>query len=189
MSSSAAVPGIRASDEEREALVVQLREHAATGRLTLEEFSTRMERAYAARTRDELDRLTADLPAVQAGTGTVARRRPTRWSIAVMGGIERRGRWRLGERTAAVSIMGGTVLDLREVEIDGPEVTITAVTVMGGIEVIVPEGIDVELRGFVLMGGKSMRLSDAPRVPGTPLVRIRAFGLMGGVDVRTRPSH
>jgi signal recognition particle GTPase len=46
-----------ASDTERADAVEQLSLHCARGRLTLEEFEVRVERAYAARTVDELDAL------------------------------------------------------------------------------------------------------------------------------------
>jgi hypothetical protein len=55
---------MRASDEEREATVNTLKRHLADGRLDWEEFSERMDRAYAARTRPELDALVGDLPRV-----------------------------------------------------------------------------------------------------------------------------
>ena len=57
-------PGhLRASDAEREAAVAHLREHAAAGRLTMDELDERSAAAYAARTLGELARLVADLPA------------------------------------------------------------------------------------------------------------------------------
>jgi ferric-dicitrate binding protein FerR (iron transport regulator) len=57
-------PGaLRASDAEREAVAARLRTAAAEGRLTLAEADERQAAAYAARTRDELVPLTADLPA------------------------------------------------------------------------------------------------------------------------------
>jgi Domain of unknown function (DUF1707)/2TM domain len=55
-------PRLRASDADRERTVEQLRRHHADGRLDLEEFSERMDRAYAARTLAELAELMADLP-------------------------------------------------------------------------------------------------------------------------------
>jgi hypothetical protein len=54
---------ILASDAEREHHVELLREHAAQGRLTIDELSERLDRAYAARTRGELAVLVEDLPA------------------------------------------------------------------------------------------------------------------------------
>ena len=54
---------IRASDQDREAVVATLREAYTAGRLTLEEFDERMTAAYASRTWGELRKLTEDLPA------------------------------------------------------------------------------------------------------------------------------
>jgi hypothetical protein len=55
----------RASDSEREAIVARLRQAAGEGRLTVEELTERIDAAYAATTRDELEPLTADLPAAR----------------------------------------------------------------------------------------------------------------------------
>jgi Domain of unknown function (DUF1707) len=57
---------MRASDSEREAVATQLRDHAAAGRLDPDELDERLTRALAARTREELVPLTADLPATVA---------------------------------------------------------------------------------------------------------------------------
>ena len=53
----------RVGDAEREAVAEQLREHYATGRLTIDEFRARLDAAYAATTAAGLSRVTADLPA------------------------------------------------------------------------------------------------------------------------------
>jgi hypothetical protein len=53
---------IRASDAERERVVAELREHAAAGRLTVDELADRIGAALAARTRDELADVQRDLP-------------------------------------------------------------------------------------------------------------------------------
>ncbi len=53
---------VRASDAEREATVTRLQEALAEGRLSPEEFSTRLDAAYSARTLRQLDELVADLP-------------------------------------------------------------------------------------------------------------------------------
>jgi hypothetical protein len=62
-------PDIRASDAERERVATLMRDHAAEGRLSVEELDERLQRAYAARTRSELDALTSDLPARPAQPG------------------------------------------------------------------------------------------------------------------------
>ncbi len=55
-------PALRASDREREDTATLLREHAAAGRLDVDELDERTGAAYAARTRGDLDALLRDLP-------------------------------------------------------------------------------------------------------------------------------
>lgn len=190
----ASAPALRASDTDRERTVALLHDCAADGRLTLGELTERMDSAYAARTLAELDALTGDL--VPGGASALEDRPPSaermpgeprqarNWLVAVMGGTSRRGRWRVARRVNAISLMGGVVVDLRDAVIDGNEVIITAIPIMGGIDIVVPEGVAIDLSGFVLMGGKDASVKGRPR-PGAPTVRVRAWGTMGGVNVRT----
>jgi hypothetical protein len=53
----------RASDADRDRTAAALREHLAAGRLTIEEFDERLDKAYAAKTLGELDQIMTDLPA------------------------------------------------------------------------------------------------------------------------------
>lgn len=57
-------PTIRASDADRDRAAALLREHHAAGRLTAEEFSERLDSAFAAKTVGEIDGLLRDLPSV-----------------------------------------------------------------------------------------------------------------------------
>jgi hypothetical protein len=54
---------IRVSDAEREHHAELLRDHAAQGRLTVDELDERLDRVYAARTVGELAPIVSDLPA------------------------------------------------------------------------------------------------------------------------------
>lgn len=54
--------GVRASDAERRDVAEVLQRHYAAGRLTLTELDERVSAAYAARTREQLLALLADLP-------------------------------------------------------------------------------------------------------------------------------
>jgi hypothetical protein len=188
-------PPILASDAERERASEVLRQASVEGRLTLDEFSERVEQALAARTRDQLQAVTRDLPViapthpvhpVQAVRGTVARQ-PVRTSVSIMSSVERKGFWRVDEETLAVSVMGTCKLDLRGAAISAPVTTIDAYAVMGTVDVIVPFGVEVELEGIAVMGTKEAKLKGPPPAPGAPLVRINAFSLMGTVIVRDSP--
>jgi Domain of unknown function (DUF1707)/Cell wall-active antibiotics response 4TMS YvqF len=184
-------PELRVSDADREATVVRLREAGGEGRLTLEELAERVERADSARTRADLDALTADLPATSSPRTHVSApvTKERRWVVAIMGGEERKGRWRPARRTNAVSIMGGVDIDLREAELaDGAEILATAV--MGAVTVTVPPGVSVELSGFALMGGNSGPDDKSLPLPDAPVVHVRAYSLMGGVVVeRKKPRQ
>jgi hypothetical protein len=173
-------PAFRISDAERERAVRTLGEHHAVGRLTYDEFVERMDRAYDARTHDELDVLTADLPEASAAP---AQPRKRRWLVSVMGGNERAEEVAHDE-TVIVDVMGGSDLDLRRASFPAGEANVTAIAVMGGSTIWVPEGARVELSGFALMGGNSNRVSAATTSSG-PLIRIKAWSLMGGIDVRS----
>jgi Domain of unknown function (DUF1707)/Cell wall-active antibiotics response 4TMS YvqF len=184
-------PELRVSDAEREHVALRLREAGGEGRLTLEELSERVELAYAARTVADLEALTTDLPAAGTAAAPAALPEPAPpekagWVVAVMSGADRRGSWRPRGRTRAVALMGAVDIDLREAQIDAPEIRITAVSVMGGVTVIVPEGVRVEMGGFALMGGNSSPRDPGPEGPGAPVVRVSAWSLMGAVDVKRR---
>ena len=181
-------PDIRASDSERELIVQRLSENAAAGRLTLAELEERVQLAYAATTRAELTPLIADLPAGQP-RATRGRLKPTKWVLSVMGGAEKTGRWRVGERLTTITVMGGNDIDLRHAEIDADDVTIVAVAVMGGMDIYLPDTVDVQVGGFAFMGGNGERGSTRPPRPGAPRVRILAYSLMGGIDVWRLPEE
>jgi hypothetical protein len=182
-------PALRVSDAERELVADRLRHAAGEGRLTVEELDERVGRVYLARTETDLIELTADLPpaAEEAPARAPARRRsPRRWLFSIMGGDGRRGRWRVGRRLSVIAVMGGVDLDLREAVIEEGETTITMVALMGGVHVIVPPGVDVEVTGFDFMGGRDVKLGSEPPRPGAPRIHIRCFCVMGGADVKTR---
>lgn len=173
-------PALRISDAEREQAVRTLGNHHAVGRLTYEEFVERMDRAYEARTHEELDVLTADLPEAPAAEGHPQKRR---WLVSVMGGNER-AEDVAHDETVIVDVMGGSDLDLRGASFPAGEASVTAIAVMGGSTIWVPEDARVELSGFALMGGNSNRVPKGSPSSG-PLIRIKAWSLMGGIDVRS----
>ena len=190
----AGLPALRASDADRERCADLLRRAGGDGRLTMEELDERLLVVYAARTRAELAALTADLGVEpeEAGAHGVAVRPGeggARWLIAVLGGCERRGRWRIGRRCTVVNVMGGSDLDLNDAEFAGEEVEMTVFSLMGGSEIHVPEGLNVEVTEFALMGGNEVHLGTARSVPGAPLLRLRLTSIMGGVEVRRGPKR
>jgi len=186
---------MRVSDADREQAADVLREAAGQGRISMDELDERLELAYAAKTYADLTTVTHDLP--QAGTalsqtgvapvaGRIGGTPRNKVSIAIMSGARRMGSWVLPRRYVAVAVMGGIELDLREARFSEPEVTLHAYTLMGGIQITVPEDIEVDVSGVAFMGGFDHNASG-DGAPGAPRVKIIGFAMMGGVEVRRKP--
>jgi hypothetical protein len=181
---------IRASDAERDATVERLRDAAGEGRLTLEEFSDRMEQATGAKTRADLDRLVTDLPAGEGGVaaqggGVVtpgSSGGPT-WHVSPIGGLSVSGPWRMGRHVVVIALIGGADLDLSQAELAARDVTLTKVSIIGGVNARIPHGIRVDASGLSLLGGTSVEGAPDPG-PGAPTIHIRAFSIIGGIRIR-----
>jgi hypothetical protein len=181
-------PDLRASDDDREQTAEQLRQAASQGRITVDELEERLQAAYAARTHGELVPIVADLPASRerpAGRLPVRRGEGgTRWLVSIMGGHDRTGHWRIAPRLTVVNVMGGSDLDLHEAELADDEIVITVFSLMGGADIRVPDGLNVEVSQFAFMGGNGVELGPSHPDPGGPVVRIRILSIMGGTDVK-----
>jgi hypothetical protein len=169
------------TNAEREQALTQLREACVDGRLTLEEFSRRLDIALEARSRADLDAVTEGLRVAAAPART--HRRASRWLVAVMGASKQTGRWRVAGGHTAVAVMGECVVDLRRAEVEEMETTITACALMGEIKVIVPEGVDVAVSGVAIMGERKVEISDTAPLPGAPVVHVQAYACMGSVKI------
>ena len=202
MSSSPAVPeprNLRASDADRERVANVLREAAGDGRLTMDELDERLDAVYAAKTYAELEPITHDLP--DAGTeqapapAAAARRDPARFggtptssgAVAILGGFTRKGDWVVPKEFTAFMLMGGGEIDLRDARFTEREVTIHIVAILGGCEVIVPEDATVYVTGIGILG--AFEHTDAgPGSPDGPVITINGVALLGGVDVKRKPT-
>jgi hypothetical protein len=183
-------------DQTRQRVIDQLIDHYAVENLDDRALEERLGRAVAATTAADLQALLADLPTapVQApltavGTG-VARADyvPDRQVVAaVMGGAERKGAWTPPRELVAIGVMGGAELDFREARF-GPGVTeVNCFVMMGGVEIVVPPGVHVEMNGVAVMGAfVSSGSASEPAPPGAPILRIGGFAMMGGVEVHVR---
>ena len=175
---------VRASDAERERTTELLRDAAADGRLTFEELADRTAAALTATTRAELERLTDDLPMPAgpvAGTPVAA---PTREST-VFGDLRRSGRWLVPAESRWQTFFGDIVLDLREAQVAAAEVTIDARTIFGDVELLVPEGIAVEVRSRTVVGDVKHAAGEVAPA-GSPRVVVTGRTVFGDVRVRTR---
>jgi hypothetical protein len=175
---------LRASDAEREQAVARLREASAEGRLTFDELVARTGTALEARTRGDLDRVTADLPA--AAEARTPERTRTRLVLAVFAPVHRRKRWRLGRQTLVVSLFAPTFFDLGSATLESDEATITVFSVFAPVNVTAPAHADIE-SGVVSIFAPFRELGSPGEVrPGAPRVRINGLTLFAPFFLRYR---
>lgn len=174
----------RVSDDERERAALELREHLVAGRLTLEEFSERVELAYRASTVSDLEAVGSALPVAAGGRRML---RPVRATVGFFAHIVRRGRLRLGRRSVVVSGFADVDLDLREAEIAGLETDAYLFVLFGNVDIYVPERIGVDVMGLTVFGHRRQWGREAAGA-GAPVVRVRVIALFGTVDVWHVPN-
>jgi hypothetical protein len=184
-----ALPELRASDADREQTAEILRHAAGEGRLTVDELEERLNLVYETRHHSELAKLTADLvphPQYRGPAATHSRMAVRQgeegagWLVSVMSGRDRKGRWRVGRHLKVVDVMGGSNVDLNDAELTAPQTEITVVAIMGGSEIRVPDGVNVQVSEFAFMGGNDVKLGESEPDPGGPTIHVKMISIMGG---------
>jgi hypothetical protein len=177
---------ILASDAERERTVGLLRDAVGEGRLTLEEFSERVGLAQVARTDQDLAQVARDLPGDPAAAGPAAG--ASEKHRALCSHLVRSGAWSLPAHSSWRSIFGTIDLDLRQARLAGRETTLEVYNLFGTVTVIVPEGVEVVVRGGGLFASQKIESPERPPIADGPRLTIDARGPGGTLHVRTRPA-
>jgi hypothetical protein len=181
-------PELRASDAERDRAVELLGQHAASGRLTSSELEERTEKAYAAKTREELATVLQDLP--ESATGRLTGQgKARRWFVAILGRPQRRGRPRLRGHAIALSVLAAPDIDLCNADIEGSELVVYAFSLLGGPDIYVADSMRVEITGFSSIRGNDHEGSQRPADPDAPVIWIRSYALIGGCTVWRLPPR
>ena len=196
-------PARLAVTEARGQILEQLSEAFAKDELALEEFEARVDSAYQASTEPGLRMLVKDLSVAtasvlpraelvtsSAATATalaVSGGRPPR-VLALLGNVERRGRFQVPNGYRATSVLGNIELDLRDVSFPDGVTEIYVRAVLGNIEIVVPPSLPVECEGSGILAS----FAELNRLPaegsGTgPVLRIVGTAVLGNVEIRTLP--
>ena len=78
------------------------------------------------------------------------------------------------------AIFGGIDLNLKKADIKN-ETNINTTSVFGGINIFVPDNVNVEIKSTSLFGGVTNKVENKEN---QPTIKIRAFCLFGGVEVK-----
>ncbi|GAA3233815.1 DUF1707 SHOCT-like domain-containing protein [Nonomuraea helvata] len=172
---------LRASDADRERVAQVLQDAHADGRLTLDELEERLGVLYSARTLGQLAELTTDLlPADQQPLNLDGR--PV---SAIFKQEQRGGRWVVPAELDVTAMFGTTKLDLRDAILQNRQVIINATLVFGGLEIHVPEGLEV----IRVAKDKTVRLTKQPTDPGAPVVEVRTTNFVGEIKIKEPPRR
>lgn len=112
----------------------------------------------------------------------------TGFSLTIFGGTEKsagvlpKNHWNF-------TVFGGTDFDLRHCRFSDPVTTLWLNSCFGGADVIVPEGVRIDMGGLGIFGGSELIVESGAIHPGSlpanaPLLKIRGLSVFGGVTVK-----
>lgn len=174
-------PALRIGDRERHTADEQLRAAVGDGVLTLQEYDERAAELWQARTRAELDVLVADLPSAGRPVESVppGTWQPPRRVVAVLSEDRLDVPVAPGQRVHAVAVLGTAKVDLRREDLPA-HVHVTATSVLGEVEVLVPHGAAVHLSGLSVLGERSIKITGG----AGPVIHLDAYAVLGSVTVK-----
>lgn len=183
--------------DSRERAIARLSEAFAGGDLDVDEFERRLTLAHRASSIADIEQTVADLTASESKALRIPTHAPAPQGsrietssdtvVAIFGGAQRHGSWTLPKRLSATAVMGGIVLDFRDVILPPGMTEVRVVAVMGGVQLIVPPTLSVEVSGTAVCGGFGhVERIPAQTDPEQPVLRVHGLALFGGVAVETR---
>jgi Cell wall-active antibiotics response 4TMS YvqF len=132
-----------------------------------------------ARTTDE--QLTRQSPGPPPSRESSGRR----WIVSIFGDITRTGSGPPRPTTSPFALFGDIDLDLRQARIPVGGIVINAIAPFGNIEVLVPDGAEVDVGGFTLFGSKKVAVESSGGGESVAQIRVRGFTLFGSLKVRS----
>ena len=190
-------------DAERDRAVGRLQDAFGQGDLSLSEFDERLELAERARNQLELEVVTRDLPVPAASAPAPTANLPapapaplpalvaelegrrSQRLFAVFGGTQRKGAWVVPPKVKVRALFGGVDLDLTRAQFTADVTEFHCHAVFGGISIIVPPDVYVEVLGTALFGGFDQEGVAEPAT-ARRVLRVSGLALFGGVSVTVR---
>ncbi|MBB6482112.1 DUF1707 SHOCT-like domain-containing protein [Spirochaeta isovalerica] len=172
-------------EEMRDRTVKRLEYSYAHGEISLEELEKRIELAINTDLKEDLERLVSDLkeeePEVKDEPSSPDEREET--IMGVLSGIKRKGKWKPARRNKIMVFMGGVELDFTEAELEPGTTEYEYFCALGGIELRVPEGVNVDVSGLPLLAGIENKLSGDFH-PGNPTIKLHGTLFLGGIEIK-----
>ena len=176
----------------RTEVIERLKENYALDYLEEDVFEKRISIATNTNSKGELLSLVEDLPDVPKDHSSMI---PGKYSInsgkvesagtffTLMGSTKRKGLWKPARYTNTICVMGEAYLDYTEAQIPPGVSDLNIFCMMGDVNIIVPQGLNVESKGIPVMADFSDTTIEQED-PNAPTLRVKAFVLMGDVNIR-----
>ena len=87
-------------------------------------------------------------------------------------------------RGAATAVLGGVTVDLTEATPAADGARLAATAILGSVDILVPHGWAVTVRGLPLLGGWDDTTDRAAAGPGSPRLEVVALAVLGGIEVK-----
>ncbi|MEY9927945.1 hypothetical protein ABH926_002579 [Catenulispora sp. GP43] len=178
---------MRASHEDRDIIVDQLRVAAGDGRIDGDELDQRIEAAMSARTYGELDKLTKDLPRATQQAG-LARRTEAQASQNITishGNTHKRGAWLVPRQLNVTVRHGNVLLDFTEAVFSGArEVDMVLDVRHANLRILVPAGTVLDTSGLATRHANLGQPGLGPAAPDA--IRLTLSGQAEHTNLRVR---
>jgi uncharacterized protein DUF1707 len=175
---------VRMSDRDRERVVARLNQAVSEGRLTIDEFTDRIDGVLAARTFGEAAPFVADLP--QAPLASLPGDQAT--FTARGSHITRAGRWTVPSRVRIEALGSGVRLDFTRAIITTSVVHIDLKVHGSSVRLTVPPDCTVDL-GSLSLHGSSAKCRKLATDPAPGSVHFVVSGEVHGSSVRAKPPR
>jgi Domain of unknown function (DUF1707) len=167
-------------DEGRTAAIDRLHELVRDGSLSLERFSAALGQVLAAVSHTDLEATMLALPPLVRLT-PASRRLAQPLVLQADGRLKLGSGWQLAADTTVSVAFGAAWLDLTAASWDANQINLHLETRAGTFEVIVPEGVAVQMVGG---SGRVQLEALSPPLPGGPVLRISTVGPTGVIRIR-----
>ena len=191
------IPQDRPIEVLRKEVIDQLIMNYSHGELSLEAFERRLDDAMETADNNVLVALTSDLD-LEVDQDFVNNKKhqiemnyvpgeaeDVETIVQIFGGNDRSGSWKLPKELRIVSIFGGADIDLSEAQFTSPVLRITVFNLFSGVDIYVPEHVNVQSTAFCIFGGISNDANSNAET-NAPTVIIDGVALFSGIDIKIK---
>ena len=187
----------RPLDTVRAETIDQLILNYGHGKLSLDAFENRLDRALDAQSHISLSSLTEDLDLLADQDYTKRKRRELGlqtiersgknidYMVNICGGSNRGGPWTVGTEIRMFNLFGGGEIDFSQASFSSPRTIVRVFCLFGGARIYVPEGTNTLSRAFCIFGGIDNRAPSSDD-PNAPTLIIDGLAICGGAKIRVR---